>query len=207
MRTARRHRLVGLHAKAAVTEQVLQRELKAMDMGLVGVGRRRDVPDDQRVARLPEEWARCPGLSVCICAKMVCADTALPAAVNSAIALLASAPALGSVMPNSGPWVVVCGQEVGHMLGEPIGCQVAVLARSTTRRRDRSCSTRRAAGRGCLRWRCVSPASAIGHGSGADHLGQIGTGDGLAVGSAQQSHPAAPADSGPGSAGTRHRSS
>ena len=68
-----------------------------------------------------------PGLSACICAKMVCADTALPAAVSSAIALLASAPAFGSVMPNSGPWVVVCGQEVRDVLGEPVGRQVAVL--------------------------------------------------------------------------------
>src|ERR1700730_2137354 len=45
-------------------------------------------------------------VSVCICLYMVCADTALPAAVNSAIALLASAPAFGSVMPYKGVWVV-----------------------------------------------------------------------------------------------------
>src|ERR1700730_13205133 len=45
-------------------------------------------------------------VSVCICLYMVCADTTLPAAVNSAIAFLASAPAFGSVMPNKGIWLV-----------------------------------------------------------------------------------------------------
>src|SRR5882724_9485091 len=38
-------------------------------------------------------------VSASICANMVCADTVWWAAVSSAIALLASAPAFGSVMP------------------------------------------------------------------------------------------------------------
>ena len=43
------------------------------------------------------------------------------------MAFWASAPAFGSVMPNSGPVVVVLGQEVRDVLGEPIGRHVAAL--------------------------------------------------------------------------------
>src|SRR5258708_37355904 len=49
----------------------------------------------------------CPGLSASICANIVCADTGLPAACSSAMALLATAPTFGSVIPNNGPLVVV----------------------------------------------------------------------------------------------------
>src|SRR5258708_24275144 len=45
-------------------------------------------------------------VSLTICANTFCADGAVPAACSSAIALVASAPAFGSVMPNRGCWVV-----------------------------------------------------------------------------------------------------
>src|ERR1700722_17091438 len=45
-------------------------------------------------------------VSVTIWANTFCALATLPAAVSSAIALVASAPAFGSVMPNRDCWVV-----------------------------------------------------------------------------------------------------
>src|SRR3984957_11940483 len=60
---AGRYRPVGLQTKAAVTEYVLHGELKSMGIGLVAIGRRRHIPNDQRVARLPQEWTRRSGVS------------------------------------------------------------------------------------------------------------------------------------------------
>src|ERR1700686_604713 len=54
---AARQRPVGLHTKAGVPEQMLDRQLKPMEVSLVAVGRRRDVPNDQRASRLPQEGA------------------------------------------------------------------------------------------------------------------------------------------------------
>ena len=64
-------------------------------------------------------------VSVTICANTFCADGAVPAACSSAIALVASAPAFGSVMPNSDCWVVTSVRKFGDVLGEPVGRHVA----------------------------------------------------------------------------------